>query len=168
VGLTLSVTLGDFGFILRALRENLLRIGAALVFADGVGSLFSDPASASEIASGTVISQTGIVVALAAGAIALSTGVPSTLIGVMVATALMPPLVVTGMLYALGEMQGAIGSLQLLAENLISVNLAGILTFLVMGFRPGYREGVPRARTLVTLALLVWLALLVVLILLIV
>lgn len=169
VGLALSVTLGDFGFILRALRENLLRIGAALVFAYGVGSLFSIDPCVTEIASRTAISQTDIVVALAAGAagaIALSTGAPSTLIGVMVATALMPPLVVTGMLYATGDIPGALGSLQLLAANLISINLAGIITFLAMGFGPGSREDVSRARTLVTLALLVWLALLVVLILL--
>ena len=166
VGLALAVTLGDFGFIYRALRENLLRVGAALAFAFAVGSLFFIDPCVPEIASRTTISGTDIVVALAAGAagaLALSTGAPATLIGVMVAAALMPPLVVTGMLTALGEYTGALGSLQLLAVNLISINLAGILTFLALGIRPGSREDVPKARVLVTLALMVWIALLVVL-----
>ncbi len=164
VGLALSVTLGDFGFILRAFRENLLRIGAALAFAFVAGSLFSIDSSVAEIASRTVIDKTDIVVALAAGAagaLALSTGAPATLIGVMVAAALIPPLVVTGMLAALGEYTRALGSLQLLGVNLISINLAGILTFLAVGIRPGSEENVTRARVLITLALMVWIALLV-------
>ncbi|MBN2586221.1 MAG: TIGR00341 family protein, partial [Candidatus Fermentibacteraceae bacterium] len=164
VGLALSVTLGDFGFIIRALRENLLRIGAALAFAFAVGSLFHIDPCVNEIASRTVINHTDIIVALAAGAagaLALSTGAPATLIGVMVATALMPPLVVTGMLTALGLYSAAFGSLQLLAVNLISINLAGVLTFLVMGFRPGSREDVTKAKVLVTLALMVWIAMLI-------
>lgn len=164
VGLALSVTLGDFGFILRAFRENLLRIGAALVFAFLMGSLFRIDSSVAEIASRSVIDQTDIVVALAAGAagaLALSTGAPATLIGVMVAAALMPPLVVTGMLTALGEYSCALGALQLLGVNLISINLAGILIFLAMGVRPGSEDDVTRARVLVTLALMVWIALLV-------
>jgi uncharacterized hydrophobic protein (TIGR00341 family) len=164
VGLALSVTLGDFGFILKALRENVLRIGAALAFAFAVGKMFHIDPCVPEIASRTVIGQTDIIVALAAGAagaLALSTGAPSALIGVMVATALMPPLVVTGMLLAIGDVAGAMGSLQLLGVNLISINLAGILTFLAMGFRPGSREDVTKARVLVTMALVIWIALLV-------
>ncbi len=164
VGLALSVTLGDFTFILKSFRENLLRITAALAFAYLVGSLFHIDPHVAEIASRTVINQTDIIVALAAGAagaLALSTGAPATLIGVMVATALMPPLVVTGMLLAIGDFTGALGSLQLLGVNLISINLAWILTFLAMGFRPGSREDISRARVLVTLSLVVWIALLV-------
>ena len=163
VGLALGVTLGDFGLILRALRENILRIGAALVFAVAVGIIFNIDPQVFEIVSRTSISYTDIVIALAAGAagaLALSTGAPATLIGVMVAAALMPPLVVIGMLSALGNYSGALGALQLLAVNLISINLAGILTFLAVGIRPGSRNDVSKARNLVTLALVVWIILL--------
>lgn len=163
VGLALSVTLGDFGFILKALRENILRIGAALAFAVGAGMLFSIDPSTPEILSRTVITSTDIVVALAAGAagaLALSTGAPSILIGVMVAAALMPPLVVTGILAALGDTRGAIAALQLLAVNLISINLSGILTFLAMGVRPGTRGEMTRARILTITALVLWIVLL--------
>jgi uncharacterized membrane protein len=62
------------------------------------------------------------------------------------------------MLAALGNYTGALGALQLLAVNLISINLAGILTFLAMGFRPGSREEVTKARVLISLALMVWIA----------
>ena len=163
VGLSLGVTLGDFSLILRALRENILRIGAALVFAVIVGIIFNIDPHVSEIVSRTSISYTDIVIALAAGAagaLALSTGAPATLIGVMVAAALMPPLVVTGMLSALGDYSGALGALQLLAVNLISINLAGVLTFLAMGIRPGSRDDVTKARILVTLTVVVWIILL--------
>jgi uncharacterized hydrophobic protein (TIGR00341 family) len=163
VGLALAVTLGDFGFILKALRENALRIGIAFAFAVAVGLFFQIDASVPEILSRTFINSTDIVIALAAGAagaLALSTGAPATLIGVMVAAALMPPLVVTGMLTALGDYSGALGSLQLLAVNLISINLAGVLTFLAMGIRPGSAEDVNKARVLTSTALFVWLALL--------
>jgi len=163
VGLALGVTLGDFSLILRALRENILRIGAALVFAVAVGVIFNIDPQVSEILSRTSISYTDIVIAIAAGAagaLALSTGAPATLIGVMVAAALMPPLVVTGMLSALGDYSGALGALQLLGVNLISINLAGILTFLAVGIRPGSKDDVTRARILVTLAVVVWIILL--------
>ncbi len=166
VGLALGVTLGDFALILRALRENFLRIGAALVFAVVVGIIFQIDSQMPEILSRTSISYTDIVIALAAGAagaLALSTGAPATLIGVMVAAALMPPLVVTGMLSALGNYSGALGALQLLAVNLISINLAGVLTFLAMGIRPGSEDDVSKARILTTLALVVWILLLAVL-----
>ncbi len=163
VGLALGVTLGDFSLILRALRENILRIGAALVFAVIVGIIFNIDPHVSEIVSRTSISYTDIVIALAAGAagaLALSTGAPATLIGVMVAAALMPPLVVTGMLSALGDYSGALGALQLLAVNLISINLAGVLTFLCVGIRPGSRDDITKARILVTLVVVVWIILL--------
>ncbi len=163
VGLALGVTLGDFGLIFKALRENILRIGAALLFAVAVGIIFNIDPNVSEIVSRTSISYTDIVIALAAGAagaLALSTGAPATLIGVMVAAALMPPLVVIGMLSALGNYSGALGALQLLGVNLISINLAGVLTFLAVGIRPGSRDDVTKARILATLAVLVWIILL--------
>lgn len=166
VGLALAVTLGDFQFSLRSLRENMLRIGTAFAFAVIVGIIFQIDPNVPEIVSRTFISSTDIVIALAAGAagaLALSTGAPATLIGVMVAAALMPPLVVTGMLTALGNYRGALGALQLLSVNLISINLAGVLTFLAVGIRPGSKDDVKKARILATLAVVVWLALLAVL-----
>ncbi|MCD4700481.1 MAG: TIGR00341 family protein [Candidatus Aegiribacteria sp.] len=163
MGLALGITLGDFGFILKALRENLIRIGAALAFAVAVGLFFNIDSQVPEIVSRTFISSTDIVIALAAGAagaLALSTGAPATLIGVMVAAALMPPLVVTGMLIAHGNYIGALGALQLLAVNLISINLSGVLTFLAVGIRPGSEDDVNKARILATLTVVVWIVLL--------
>ncbi len=163
VGLALAVTLGDFGFILRSLRENILRIGTAFAFAVGVGLIFQIDAGVPEIVSRTFINSTDIVIALAAGAagaLALSTGAPATLIGVMVAAALMPPLVVTGMLVALGDYSSALGALQLLAVNLISINLSGVLTFIMMGIRPGSEGNLNKARMLTTGAVIIWLVIL--------
>jgi len=160
VGLSLAVTLGDFSFSLKALRENLLRIGTGFVFAFAVGMIFQINPDVPEIVSRTFINSTDIVIALAAGvagALALSTGAPATLIGVMVA------LVTAGMLTALGSYSAALGALGLLGVNLISINLAGVLTFLAMGIRPGSKDDVNKARILATLSVAVWITLLAVL-----
>jgi len=163
VGLALAVTLGDFQFSLRALRENMLRIGTAFAFAVAVGVVFKIDSNTPEILSRTLINSTDFVIALAAGAagaLALSTGAPATLIGVMMAAALMPPLVVTGMLTSLGDYGGALGALQLLGVNLISINLAGVLTFLAMGVKPGSAADINKARILAILAVVIWIFLL--------
>ena len=166
VGLSLALTIGDLGLGIRALRENTIRIGAAFAFAVIAGMVFNIDSSSSEIVSRTFIGTSDVVIALAAGAagaLALSTGAPATLIGVMVAAALMPPLVVAGLLGAMGDISGALRAGQLLAVNLISINLAGVVTFLAVGIRPDSEDDAGRARKTATVAVVVWVLLLTVL-----
>jgi uncharacterized membrane protein len=83
-----------------------------------------------------------------------------TLIGVMVAVALLPPLVTSGLLLGGGQPALAMGALSLFMVNLICVNLAGVMTFLVQGIRPATWWEKDRAAKAVRVAVGLWMALL--------
>jgi uncharacterized membrane protein len=119
-----------------------------------------DP-STPEIASRTQVGFADVVLALAsgvAGTLALTTGLPSSLIGVMVAVALLPPLASFGLLIAGGHFRAAGGALLLLVVNVVCVNLAGVLTFLVQGVRPRRGWVAERAARGARIAVALWLA----------
>ena len=71
----------------------------------------------------------------------ITSGAPAVLIGVMVAVALMPPLVVFGLLLGSGNFLLSIQALELVAINMICINLAGVFTFLVSGCKASQLVG---------------------------
>ena len=74
----------------------------------------------------------------AAGAYAIARkDVAAALPGVAIAAALLPPLGVIGIGFALGDLAVAGGGSLLFLTNLVAIALAGALTFLLLGFRPG-------------------------------
>lgn len=159
VGLALATTLGDPQLALTALKTNLVGFLLTLLFAVGVGLIFTVDPSIPAIAARTRIGTVDIVLALAAGTagtLAFTTGVPGALIGVMVAVALMPPLVTFGMLLGAGQVAAAIGAFALVAVNVICVNLAGVATFLFQGVRPRTWWEAERAKKATLKASLVW------------
>lgn len=166
VGLALGATLGDVKLITGALKENARRIGVALLFALLAGYIVKIDPSMTELSTRAAVHYGDIAVALAAGAagaLALSTGASATLIGVMVAAALMPPLVAMGVYlgqWSMAGIVGALGALHLLMINLISINLSGVLTFLVIGFRPWKKKDTAAARKSSITALIIWIILL--------
>lgn len=94
-----------------------------------------------EISSRSLPTVFDLLVALAsgsAGAYAVARkDVAAALPGVAIAAALVPPLGVIGIGFAMGDLGVAGGSSLLFATNLIAIILAGGLTFLLLGFRPG-------------------------------
>jgi uncharacterized membrane protein len=84
----------------------------------------------------------------------------SALIGVMVAVALLPPLVTAGMLCGSGQWGLAAGSLLLFLINLICVNLAGVVAFLVQGIRPVTWWEATKAKKATRFAIFLWMVLL--------
>ena len=72
----------------------------------------------------------------AAAALSLSTGLSSVLVGVMVAVALLPPAATFGLMLGHGEFQLALGALLLLAANVVCVNLATKVVFMIKGISP--------------------------------
>ncbi|MGB6290718.1 MAG: TIGR00341 family protein, partial [Desulfobulbales bacterium] len=122
-----------------------------------------------EIASRTVVSYADIILALASGvaaALSITSGVPSVLIGVMVSVALIPPLVVFGLLLGSGNVMLALQALELLAINMICINLAGVFTFLLQGVRPLNWWEASKAKKATLYAIIIWVSLLLLLILL--
>ncbi len=139
VALALAATLGDIKLARKARQSGFAGLVIPLIFAVLLGMILNVDINVPEIASRTSISLSDIVVALAAGAaatLAFTTGASSTLIGVMVAVALLPPLVTLGLLLGSGHFSHAFGAGLLLLANMICVNLAGVLTFLLQGVRP--------------------------------
>ena len=124
--------------------------------------LVIDPGTV-EIASRTAVSLADIVLALASGvaaALSITSGVPSVLIGVMVSVALIPPLVVFGLLLGSGNIHLSIQALELVAVNMICINLAGVFTFLIQGVRPLYWWEASKAKKAARYAIIIWVFLL--------
>lgn len=161
--LALAATLGDFPLGRRALTANVAGSGVALLMAVAIGFLLPFDPKGYELSSRTAIGLGDVALALAAGvagALAYTTGVASGLIGVMVAVALVPPIVAAGLLLGAGEFALAGGAFLLLAANVICINLAGVVTFLVQGIRPRAWWEADRARRASLTAAAVWAALL--------
>ncbi|WP_254766588.1 TIGR00341 family protein [Salinilacihabitans rarus] len=71
-----------------------------------------------------------------AGIVSISTGISVALVGVMIAAALIPPAAAAGIALAWGNPSAAIGATALVFVNLLSVNLAGLVTLWYAGYRP--------------------------------
>jgi uncharacterized hydrophobic protein (TIGR00341 family) len=163
MALSLATTLGDAKLAAQALRTIILGFGCAAVVALASGLLLSFDLDSNEIVSRTFVGATDVVVALAAGVaggLAFTSGVPASLVGVMVAVALLPPLVVCGMLLARGTISASLGALLLLLCNVITINLAGVGTFLFQGVSPRSWWDVERSKRMSRRALAVWIMLL--------
>ncbi len=136
IGLALSITLGDLWLLRRSLFTGISGITVAMLLSIGIGYLIELDPNLSEIALRTQPVKGDIIVALAsgcAGALAFTTGVPAMLIGVMVAVSLLPPLVTTGLLLGAGHHELVNGAFILFLMNFISVNVAGVIVFLIQG-----------------------------------
>lgn len=167
MGLALGATLGDLGLARRAFSAGSAGSAVVLLLALGIGVAFPVDPHIPEIASRTYVGFGDIALALAsgaAGALAFTTAVSAALVGVMVAVALVPPLVTFGLLLGSGYLTQAWGAFGLLAGNVICVNLAGVVTFLIQGIRPRMWWEADRARKATRIALVFWAALLIALI----
>jgi uncharacterized hydrophobic protein (TIGR00341 family) len=167
VALALATTLGDFELGKRALKSNFTGVSLALGIAIFLGFLLNVGTSSGELTARTTVGLSDIALAIAsgaAGALAFTSGVSATLIGVMVAVALLPPLMSFGLLLGSGFYQESFGSFLLLTTNLICINLAGVITFLVQGIRPRKWWEAKKAKIASRYAIIMWSILLVVLV----
>jgi uncharacterized hydrophobic protein (TIGR00341 family) len=159
LALSLGTALGDAKLAARAVRANLAGLGLAFAESVVIGFAFpADPFLHLDVAR--LGAHPGeVILALAsgcAGALAFTTGAPAALIGVMVAVALLPPLVTAGLLLGSGNLELAVGPFQLTLVNVICVNLAGVITFVVQGIRPHRWWEADRARRAVRVAIVLW------------
>ncbi len=172
IALALASALGDLKLAKVAKRANIVGILAPLLFAALVGAVFNDCAvNSPEIVSRTEVSLADIILALAAGVagtLSFTMSLSGAIIGVMVAVALLPPLVTCGILIGCGQWHMATEAGLLFATNLICVNLAGVVTFLVQGIRPLWWWEKERAQKATRRAMITWLICLALLVLLII
>lgn len=164
MALTMGVTLGDWSCVWKALKVNFaglfLALGVALMFELGLDIDSEAPA----LVARSEARLLDVLLALAAGsagALSITSGAPTALVGVMVAVALMPPLVAVGLLLGSGNYHMAIGAAELVAVNIIAINLSGVATFMLRGIRPRTWWEQERARTATRASLIAWVLLLV-------
>lgn len=167
VALSFATTLGDIGLSRRAVRAIGIGIVIAIVSSLLIGFLLEVNPEIPELRARTEVSLGDIALALVAGsaaALSVTSELYSSLIGVMVAVALLPPLVTFGLLAGSGRWDLALGSLFLFLINLICVNLAGVVTFLIQGIRPLTWWETTKANKATKIALVFWAFLLIALI----
>lgn len=163
VALSLATALADVALAWRSLRALGAGLLIALAIAAVAGLILHPSPEIPEIASRTTVGWGDIALAIASGAaggLAYTTAVPTALVGVMVAIALLPPWVTFGMLLGSGSFGPALGALVLTVLNIICLNLAGVVTFVLQGVSPAAHWEAKRAKRMSSIALLVWIALL--------
>ncbi|WP_103027866.1 TIGR00341 family protein [Salinibacter altiplanensis] len=159
LALALGTTLGDLDLLGQAAWANLTGVALALAGALGLGAIMTVDPATGELAVRTVIGLPDIALAGAAGAagaLAVTRGGATGLVGVMVAVALLPPVVATGLLFGAGHPGAALRAGLLTVTNVVSLNLAAVCTFLLLGVWPRDWRDVAQARTSTRIALALW------------
>lgn len=159
VALALSTNLADSKLGMNALKTLLSGTAMVLFLSIIMGYLLDANPDVREIALRTQANLSDIILALAsgcAGVLAFTTGMSSAVIGVMVAVALLPPLTVCGLLAGSGHFAKAFSALLLFLTNVICINLAGVITFLIQGVSPRVWWEADRAKKSTRKALAVW------------
>lgn len=159
IALALATALGDTALMAKSIKSNLVGIVSAIALSGLLGRVWPAPLDSFELLSRTNVGLDSVALALASGAAAalsLTTGLSSVLVGVMVAVALLPPAATLGLMLG-GENFGlAAGAGLLLAVNIVCVNLAAKIVFLVKGIKPRTWFEIKRARQSNATYMILW------------
>ena len=167
IALAFATSLGDTRLAWQALGTALAGLGVALAASLLIGVLWPLEVPGPELLSRTDVGLDSIALALASGAAAvlsLTTGLPSVLVGVMVAVALLPPTATLGMMVGQGKTGLAAGAALLLLANVVCVNLAAKVVFVVKGVKPRTWLEKEKARQSVRAYVAFWVVLLLLLV----
>jgi uncharacterized hydrophobic protein (TIGR00341 family) len=168
LALSLGTALGDIPLMRKSVYTLLAGIGVVLALSAVLGYAWPDGVGSHELMARTEPSLESVVLALASGAAAalsLTTGLSSVLVGVMVAVALLPPAAACGLMLGHGSLGLATGAGLLLAVNVVCVNLASKIVFLIKGIRPRTWLEKEQARRATVVYVIVWLVTLAILVL---
>ena len=160
LALALGTALGDMELIQKSLKTNLAGVFLATALAIILGYIWPFDINSPELMARTDVGLDSLALALASGAAAalsLTTGLSSVLVGVMVAVALLPPAATFGLMLGHGEYQLALGAALLLAANVVCVNLATKIVFMVKGISPRTWWEKEKARKAMSISLGIWL-----------
>jgi uncharacterized hydrophobic protein (TIGR00271 family) len=140
LGFSLSIVLGEVRLLRTSLESVFKGVIATVIVSILVGLISPLKEMTPEIIARTQPTLLDLFIALAsgmAGAYALSRkDVSAALPGVAIAAALAPPLAVVGLGIANGNMQAAGGALLLFVTNIITISLAGMIIFTLLGIHP--------------------------------
>jgi len=166
LALALGTSLGDTDLIWKAMRTNASGIAVTVLLSALIGLAGYFDLGSAELMARTDVGLDSVALALASGAAAvlsMTTGLPSVLVGVMVAVALMPPAAALGLMLGSGHFQLAIGAGLLLAVNIVCLNLAAKVVFLMRGIGPRTWWQKEKAKRATVIYLLIWILSLIIL-----
>jgi len=160
MALALGTALGDTELMWRAFKTNLTGVLLAFTMSLLMGLFWPMLVLSDELLARTDVGLAGVALALASGAAAvlsLTTRISSVLVGVMVAVALLPPTATMGLMLGSGRVDLAAGAALLLATNIVCVNLAAKLVFLLKSVKPRTWLEQQKARQSMTAYIVLWL-----------
>lgn len=167
MALAFASTLGEGKLLWSALKSNLAGLFTALTLSVFIGFIWPLNFDSHELMIRTDVGMDGVILALVSGAAAvlsLTAGWSNSLVGVMVAVAILPPTATFGLMLGSGNYQHALGAALLLAVNVVCVNLASNITFLLKGIKPRTWYEKKKAKQSLIIFVLFWLIVLVVLV----
>ena len=167
IAISLGTVLGDLNLTKKGLMSGFIGISVAFVLSIMLGTLLHINPNLKEIFIRTHVNISDIAIAISsgiAGVLAFTTGASILLVGVMVAISLLPPLVTAGMLIGNGFYFLSLGAILLFLINLISLNLAGVITFLFQGVIPKNWWEEKKAKIYRKNAIILWAIMLIILI----
>ena len=160
IALALGTALGDTDLMFKSLKTTGAGVGLALGLTVVIGMIWPLNVESEELLARTRVGLDSAALAFASGAagvLALTTGLPSVLVGVMVAVALLPPTATLGLFLGAGDPELALRAGLLLAINIVCVNLAAKITFLVKGVKPRTWLEKQKAKQSMLLYIFLWL-----------
>ena len=161
LALGLGTALGDVELMRKSLKTNLVGVSLAICLSIILGVIWPFDINSPELLARTDVGMDSLALALASGAAAalsLTTGLSSVLVGVMVAVALLPPAATFGLMLGHGQYQLAMGAALLLVANVVCVNLATKIVFMVKGISPRTWWQKEKAKRAMKIYILVWLS----------
>ncbi|MFO7678342.1 MAG: TIGR00341 family protein [Thermoplasmatota archaeon] len=168
MALSLGITLADSKLIKNASLVSSLGFFIAFIVGLLFGLFFEVDPSNPEILSRIELNLMFVLLAFSsgiAGSLSVTRGVSEALVGVMTAVALLPPIVTSGLLFGSEYLNESFGAFLLFMVNLVCINLAAILTFVVQGVNPKNWWEKKKAKKIVWKAVVMWILLLMLLIL---
>jgi uncharacterized hydrophobic protein (TIGR00271 family) len=138
MGISLALNDGDLRLLRRSLVSEAVGMAFILGISIAIGAMHRAVPAGAEITTRVSPTIMDLAVALAAGAAgayaATSTKVAQAIVGVAITTSLLPPLAASGLLLARGEEKLAIGAALLFFTNLVAIQFAASVVFLIGGF----------------------------------
>lgn len=139
MGIAMAGTVGNWLLGRRAATTLAVGVAAALLASFVAGFFVEIDPTVPELLNRSVVQPSDVALALASGAagvLAFSRGSGLALVGVMIAVALVPPIAAAGLFFSQGLYDLGWNALFLFGVNFVSINVAGIVMFLVQGLPP--------------------------------
>ncbi|MDD3591955.1 MAG: TIGR00341 family protein [Sulfurovum sp.] len=164
IALSFAAVTGDTELMLSSVKTVLAGLSIAIVLPIFIGYFSDLPFDTPELLSRTDLKLDMFLLALASGAAAalsVTTGLSSAMVGVMVAVALLPPAATLGIMLGAGHWSLAHSTAIMLLMNIVSINLASKVVFIIQGIKPALWPEQEQARKFMIFYGIVWITLLV-------